>query len=844
MVHLPLIQPNPARLSTMGNALRAIETRQIYSNGGPVVRQFERDVTDRLFGGRGACLAVSNATAGLMLALRHGIGDRANRGYFACVPALTFAATAQAAVWAGLIPLIHDIDAQTWASDPAIEEALLRRHAGRIAALVPYATFGRSLDLERYQWLARRHDVTVVIDAAASLGSIDGRGMNFGAGASLAVVYSMHATKTFATAEGGLVHSGDTALIDTLRRMANFGFGDARSADMPGLNAKLSEVSGLLAGAKLNEIDTVAAHRAALGACYRAQLPEFAIQAADGGRQCFQFWSLLLPEHLASQRTRIIAMLAELGVGAGTYFSPHLGQQPFFRRTAQIEATPVADDVARRIVSLPITDAMTAADVRLVAAALRHVIAALAGTADAVARPRRPVHSTLVIGGGPAGTALLTAAAKQGRLGALAAGGLAVVERAATLGSGRLGDYAIRSDTTAETFLSAIKDNPEARLAALADHPAATAMAQHVGALGAPLTVAGDLLAVTGQRLADIVTDHGGAVLTGHDAIAARQTPEGLWATTVKPHHGDAYDVVSRHIVLATGGQMRAPDVAQAPIAGSTLGDLAGDRLVIADDVMRSGGLEAMVQRLNGVRAPRIAIIGGSTTALATVVRLLKAGAELPLGADAVTVMHRRPLRPFYHSAQAARDDGFTDFTDADICPVSGFVYRLAGFRLESRELLLRALAIGGRVPDPRLALFRLDLHDDAAARAQIARADLVIGATGYRPRALPLFDARGAPIVLASDGDVPGPMVDRHCRIMAADGAVVPGAFGIGLAAGFVPWGRLGGEPSFRGKANGLWLWQNDVGQMIVDQVLDDQVMDDRAIDLAAPRKLRRAAA
>ena len=66
--------------------------------------------------------------------------------------------------------------------------------------------------------------------------------------------------------------------------------------------------------------------------------------------------------------------------------------------------------------------------------------------------------------------------------------------------------------------------------------------------------------------------------------------------------------------------------------------------------------------------------------------------------------------------------------------------------------------------------------------------------------------------------------MVDRHCRVLAADGSVVPGAFGIGLAAGFVPWGALGGEPSFRGNANGLWLWQNDVGQMIVDQVLADE--------------------
>ena len=51
--------------------------------------------------------------------------------------------------------------------------------------------------------------------------------------------------------------------------------------------------------------------------------------------------------------------------------------------------------------------------------------------------------------------------------------------------------------------------------------------------------------------------------------------------------------------------------------------------------------------------------------------------------------------------------------------------------------------------------------------------------------------------------------------------GAPVPGAFGIGLAAGYVPSGQLGGERSFRGQANGLWLWQNDVGRIIVDQLL-----------------------
>jgi len=805
----------------MGEGLRAIEQRQIYSNGGPVVRQFERDVTERLFGGRGATLAVSNATVGLMLALRHGIGARANRGMFALVPALTFAATAQAAVWAGMVPLIHDVDPETWASDPVVEEELLRRHAGRVAALVPYATFGHSIDIDRYQWLARRHDVTVVIDAAASLGSQTPDGLNFGAGASLAVVYSMHATKTFATTEGGLVHSGDTALIGALRQMTNFGFGDARSAELPGLNAKLSEVAGLMAAAKLDEIDAIAAHRANLGACYRTELPEFAVQADDVGRQCYQFWSLLLPPEMAPQRAAIIASLAKAGIGAGHYFSPHLGQQPYFKAAGQIEPTPVTDDLTHRILSLPITDAMTTDHVRLIAATLRLAIAQQMFDHRAVATLAK-THSTLVIGGGPAGTALLTAAAKADKLGALAATGLAVVESAGSLGGGELGRYAIRSDTTAETFLSAIKDNPEPALAALVDHPAAVTLAGHIGALGAPLTQAGDLLAVTGQRLAGIVTANGGDVMTGHRALSARRTAEGLWATTVQPATAATREVLSRHIVIATGGHMRADLVRAAPIAGSTLGDLAGDRLVIADAVMRVGGLEAMVERLQGVRAPHIVIVGGSTTALATAVRLLKADPALPLGAGAITVMHRRPLRPFYFSREAAHEDGFTDFTEADICPVSGFVYRLAGFRLESRELVLRALAIGGRAPDPRLALFRLDQHDDGAARAQLAGADLVIGATGYRPRALPLFDVDGTPIALSCEGT--GPMVDRHCRVLAADGSVVPGAFGIGLAAGFVPWGALGGEPSFRGNANGLWLWQNDVGQMIVDQVLADE--------------------
>ena len=64
-------------------------------------------------------------------------------------------------------------------------------------------------------------------------------------------------------------------------------------------------------------------------------------------------------------------------------------------------------------------------------------------------------------------------------------------------------------------------------------------------------------------------------------------------------------------------------------------------------------------------------------------------------------------------------------------------------------------------------------------------------------------------------------PMVDRQCHVLDGNGEPISTVFGIGLAAGFVPSGPLGGEPSFRGQANGLWLWQHDVGALIVNAVL-----------------------
>lgn len=377
---IPFLRPAPPRLSELVDQLRAIEDSGVFTNFGPVNTRLEVAMTERIFGGVGGCLTVGNATLGLMLAIRHAAGEGAP-GRYALMPSFTFAATAQAAIWAGLTPLLCDIEPDTWLPSAAAEEALLARYGARIAVVVPYATFGNCLDLDRYARLARQYGVGIVVDAAASLGALDAEGRGFGAGFPHPVVYSMHATKTFATAEAGLIHCGDPATLAALRAMANFGFGAPRTATMPGLNAKLSEIGALLALARLDGFEHVVAHREQLMERYRQNLPGWEFQRLIGRRHAHQFVPVLLPPDAGRSRAEVLAALAREGIGTAHYFSPHLAEQPYFRRRCRVARLEVTERLAARILSLPLADAMATDEVDRVCMALREAVAARSVTA-------------------------------------------------------------------------------------------------------------------------------------------------------------------------------------------------------------------------------------------------------------------------------------------------------------------------------------------------------------------------------------------------------------------------------------------------------------------------------
>lgn len=369
---IPLARPNPPRLSEASLLLQAIEDRGVFSNFGPVNTRFEAEMLDQMFGGVGACMTVCNATIGLMLAVQHAIQKRPDKRRYALMPSFTFAAAAHAAMWCGLTPLLCDIDEDTWSASPAAEAALHRQYGDDIAVIMPYATFGYDIELSRYEAISRQYGIPVVVDAAASLGTIQADGQGFGTGFSGTVVYSMHATKSFATGEGGLIYSADPSIIADLRTMCNFGFGRPRNATMAGLNGKLSEMGALLGQLRLAGYDSVMQHRDRLMRAYRETLPGLQFQHQKDTRQAHQFASLLLPADIHSHRASIQAAMVADGIGSANYFSPHLAEQDYFIENCISGPLPVTNAIANRMLSLPLYDTMSEDEVADVARSLRH----------------------------------------------------------------------------------------------------------------------------------------------------------------------------------------------------------------------------------------------------------------------------------------------------------------------------------------------------------------------------------------------------------------------------------------------------------------------------------------
>lgn len=199
-----------------------------------------------------------------------------------------------------------------------------------------------------------------------------------------------------------------------------------------------------------------------------------------------------------------------------------------------------------------------------------------------------------IIGGGPAGLGVLSAAAGHGLLPELRRAGVALFE-SADIGSGGLGEYVIGSDSHAESFLKAIEEPAGSVLADLAGDPAVLRVAEHRGG-PVPLTWAADVQRSLAGRLRALLAEDADrwealdrsaadqpVLREGVRVTGAVRDEDGCWTLQVSDQTGRPLPSVrARTLVLATGARQDQASLAGTVVAGvDVTTELAdpGDRL-------------------------------------------------------------------------------------------------------------------------------------------------------------------------------------------------------------------------------------------------------------------------
>lgn len=366
-----LIRFQAPQLPDVASVCRYFESSQQsrqYTNFGPC-HELLVERLQAYVGGGVSCVPVANATLGLIVALAALTGD-SSRGEV-LIPSFTFAAVIEAVRWAGLQPVFVDVEPDSWHLDPVTLRAALCARRGRVIAIVAASTFGTPPPITvRSAWeeAATEAGVPLLVDSAAGFGATDGNGARLG-GQGDAEVFSFHATKPFAVGEGGLITTRSPELAERLRRLTNFGFDGRMVTDGSGINAKLAEWPAATALAVLDRFEAVIDARRARAHRLMARIESsgFKTQAGAGG-SVWQFVSVLAPN--SDVRDMALAKAAAARIELRTYFSVPLHRmQPFV-------SVPVAgnlrctEDLAARILSLPMSNDLGNAAVDAIAETL------------------------------------------------------------------------------------------------------------------------------------------------------------------------------------------------------------------------------------------------------------------------------------------------------------------------------------------------------------------------------------------------------------------------------------------------------------------------------------------
>ena len=335
---------------------------------GPTVERFERAVAE--FVGAKHAVAVSSGTAALHAAV-HAAGIKA--GDEVIVPAMTFAASSNAVLYAAGKPVFVDVEQDTLLIDVAEVRKKITKQTKAIIA-VDYA--GQPCDYDELRGIAREHGLALIADACHALGAT-ANGKRVGTLADL-TVFSFHPVKHITTCEGGMIVCNGDAAAKNMQAFRNHGIDtDARERAAKGswfyemtdlgYNYRLSDVQCALGLAQMRRLPQWLERRREIAHRYDEAFETMGavrpLAKRPGASHAYHLYVVRFELPKAKKEDVFAALRAE-GIGVNVHYIPvHL--HPYYQKNLGTKPglCPVAERAYEQIVSLPMFPAMSDQDV-------------------------------------------------------------------------------------------------------------------------------------------------------------------------------------------------------------------------------------------------------------------------------------------------------------------------------------------------------------------------------------------------------------------------------------------------------------------------------------------------
>jgi len=354
-----------------------------YLTTGPYIEEFEKNFAQKV--GAKHAVAVSSGTAALHLAcLAAGLKE----GDEVITTPMTFAATANSALFTGARPVFADIDPLTGNIDP---QEIENRITECTKAIIPVHYTGLPCEMEEISGIARKNGITIIEDACHALGACCKGTVIGDCTYSDMTVFSFHPVKHITTGEGGIITTNSEELYKRLAFLRSHGIvrdgGDLKGKSHGGwyyemqylgFNYRMTDIQAALGISQLKKLEWFIERRREIAGMYNRNLKDLSLELPvepEGYSSSYHLYTIRLKKEAGITRKQLYDRLREKNIYTQVHYIP-VHTFPYYQDKLGYRwgDYPAAEHHYSRVLSLPIFPGMTDEEVQRVIDAVKEVI--------------------------------------------------------------------------------------------------------------------------------------------------------------------------------------------------------------------------------------------------------------------------------------------------------------------------------------------------------------------------------------------------------------------------------------------------------------------------------------